>query len=126
MRRGRRNVGYMSELEEARLPHKLEELASCPAEDIVRALRRDHRRVAKLGGYFHRNWSAQDWSGVCACRWRVFWAINIVLLKKGVVLGVRPIFFFEDLSENMNKTSPAPCVNSFTKLLESQNRGAFF
>ncbi|CAM9113704.1 unnamed protein product [Scytosiphon promiscuus] len=39
----RRNVGYMSELEEARLPHKLEELASCPAEDIVRALRRDHR-----------------------------------------------------------------------------------
>ncbi|CAM9342286.1 unnamed protein product, partial [Laminaria digitata] len=40
----RRNVGYMSELEEARLPHKLEELASCPAEDIVRALRRDHRR----------------------------------------------------------------------------------
>lgn len=39
-----RNVGYMSELEEARLPHKLDELASCPAEDIVRALRRDHRR----------------------------------------------------------------------------------
>lgn len=33
----------MSELEEARLPHKLEELAACPAEDIVRALRRDHR-----------------------------------------------------------------------------------
>lgn len=38
-----RNVGYMAELEEARLPHKLEELADCPAEDIVRALRRDHR-----------------------------------------------------------------------------------
>lgn len=38
-----RNVGYMSELEEATLPHKLEELAACPAEDIVRALRRDHR-----------------------------------------------------------------------------------
>lgn len=33
----------MAELEEARLPHKLEELADCPAEDIVRALRRDHR-----------------------------------------------------------------------------------
>ncbi|CAM9795603.1 unnamed protein product [Ascophyllum nodosum] len=43
----RRNVGYMSELEEARLPHKLEELAACPAEDIVRALRRDHRRAAR-------------------------------------------------------------------------------
>lgn len=41
-----RNVGYMSELEEARLPHRLEELAACPAEDIVRALRRDHRRAA--------------------------------------------------------------------------------
>lgn len=41
-----RNVGYMSELEEARLPHKLDELASCPAEDIVRALRRDHRRAS--------------------------------------------------------------------------------
>lgn len=40
-----RNVGYMSELEEARLPYKLEELAACPAEDTVRALRRDHRQV---------------------------------------------------------------------------------
>ena len=36
----------MSELEEARLPHKLNELANCPAEDIVRALRRDHRQAA--------------------------------------------------------------------------------
>lgn len=45
----RRNVGYMAELEEARLPHKLEELADCPAEDIVRALRRDHRCCLQLG-----------------------------------------------------------------------------
>ncbi|CAN0550436.1 unnamed protein product [Ectocarpus sp. 12 AP-2014] len=44
----RRNIGYMSELEEARLPHKLEEVASCPAEDIVRALRRDHRGERSL------------------------------------------------------------------------------
>lgn len=43
-----RNLGYASELEEARLPHKLEELASCPPEDIVRALRRDHRRESSL------------------------------------------------------------------------------
>eukprot|EP00752_Nemacystus_decipiens_P005910 g5342.t1 len=44
----RRNVAYMAELEEARLPHKLEELADCPAEDIVRALRRDHRGERSL------------------------------------------------------------------------------
>ena len=48
----RRNVGYMAELEEARLPHKLEELADCPAEDIVRALRRDHR-------YSRASWTPQ-------------------------------------------------------------------
>ncbi|CAN0368930.1 unnamed protein product, partial [Ectocarpus sp. 12 AP-2014] len=46
----RRNIGYMSELEEARLPHKLEEVASCPAEDIVRALRRDHRQDTQREG----------------------------------------------------------------------------
>ncbi|CAM9123738.1 unnamed protein product [Choristocarpus tenellus] len=43
-----RHVGYMAEMEEARLPHKIEEVIKCRKEDLVRALWRDHRGEEEL------------------------------------------------------------------------------